>query len=591
MRGLGRRFGAVVFAAMALAAFAGCQTPAVSAPGPTPRPRVLITIVVDQMAAWMAEERWPALPAEGGFARLRREGLTVWQLRYAHAVTDTAPGHAALYTGAVPRDSGIFANEILGPDGKPRSILLDETTKLVETVSSGEHSLFMLTEKRSLPAERQVIDRPGSSLARLRVETLADVLVAETPGAEVYSFSLKDRGALFAAGRHPTATVWLDLPSERFASSTAFPDATMWEPGFEHQRLKDWRLEGPDRAWVLAHAETPDDQAGEGDLAGLGTTFPHFGHAVSALRATPFPDEFLLTLLGNQFAFMRMQLRAGKVPVPTTLLAVSLSSNDYVNHVFGPHSWEAWDALLQLDRRLAALLTQADRVLGPDGYAVMLTSDHGGGALPEVTPEAAHVACGPRDPPDRWERPCARRRRIAPSEMIAKLESALAAEIGQGPWVVGFAEPLVYLAPRARDLDAPTRDRLVRAAAAALAPMGVRAVVDAWRATQPCPPIGDESLDALVCRSIDPTGPGDLYLVVEPGAFFDPGLVPGAGTSHGSPYLYDRAVPLIVRAPSRVPPGAERRSPVAFTAFARTAAALLGIRPPAGARDGENLAP
>jgi microcin C transport system substrate-binding protein len=57
-----------------------------------------------------------------------------------------------------------------------------------------------------------------------------------------------------------------------------------------------------------------------------------------------------------------------------------------------------------------------------------------------------------------------------------------------------------------------------------------------------------------------------------------------------SPCMYDRAAPLLVRAPGRVPAGVVREAPVSFTAFARTAASLLGVRPPAGARGGEDLA-
>src|SRR4051794_27707834 len=79
-------------------AAAGARAPAVAAP-----PRLLMTIVVDQLAAWEAVERWPALPAGGGFARLAREGLMVRALIYEHANTDTASGHASLYTGASPR--------------------------------------------------------------------------------------------------------------------------------------------------------------------------------------------------------------------------------------------------------------------------------------------------------------------------------------------------------------------------------------------------------------------------------------------------------------------------------------------------------
>ena len=72
--------------------------------------RVLQVTVIDQLAAWIADTRWDALPATGGFARLRREGVYVKQVRYDHAVTTTAAGHAQLFTGAPPCQSGIFGN-------------------------------------------------------------------------------------------------------------------------------------------------------------------------------------------------------------------------------------------------------------------------------------------------------------------------------------------------------------------------------------------------------------------------------------------------------------------------------------------------
>src|SRR5215510_2078529 len=48
-------------------------TPARPGDGRVASPPWLVTIVVDQLAAWMSDERWPALPSNGGFARLLRE--------------------------------------------------------------------------------------------------------------------------------------------------------------------------------------------------------------------------------------------------------------------------------------------------------------------------------------------------------------------------------------------------------------------------------------------------------------------------------------------------------------------------------------
>ncbi len=563
--------------AIPVVALAACRAPAVSVPRPGPAPRVLITIAVDQMAAWMAETRWPQLPASGGFARLRREGLTA-ELRYAHAATDTAPGHAALYTGAAPRQSGIVANETLGRDDRPRSILLDERTRLVD-------------------GDGTMIDRPGSSLARLRVETLADALVAQAAGARVYSFSLKDRGALPAAGRRPTVALWLDVAGGTFVTSTAFPLPPPWVAplaggaAVAAARAGGWALDVADGGFVAQHAETLDDQDGEGDLDGLGRVFPHAVPSTKAMRATPLGDRVLFALARAALEEIGAAARGGQ-SAPPALLALSLSSNDYIQHVFGPQSWEAWAELLELDRRLATLLADADRAVGPGGYAVLLTSDHGGSALPEVGSEAAGVSCPPHSKPgvDPWERTCEPRRRLSPTTLVTALEEAIMAELGPGPWVRGFAAPLIYLTPRGRALARPERARLVRAAGAALRRLGVNAVED----TRLLPPRScasdGESLAELVCRAIDPDGPGDLYLVVAPGAFFEADLVPGFGASHGSPYLYDRAVPLLVRAPGSVKAGATRDAPVPAAAFTRTAASLLGIRPPSSADAGEDLA-
>ena len=546
-------------------------------------PRVLVTIVVDQLAAWVARERWPELPANGGFARLRREGLTVHELRYLHAATDTGPGHSALYSGAVPRVSGIYGNDVIrSPDGKPTSILEDPGTQL-------------LVAGRSAP-----VAKPASSLAPLAVETLADALLARDGAAAVFSFSLKDRGALFAGGRRPTLALWFDPGEEAFVSSTAFTDALPdWVTPVGGARAvraawaASWGL--LDAGWVAAHATTADDQAGEGNYAGLARTFPHTIGSAKALRATPIGDELLFALARAALA------HAAPAPHPT-LLALSLSSNDYIGHIYGPDSWEAWDELLRLDQGLGRLLAFLDGAVGSDGYAVMLTADHGIGALPELQGAARERACRRTAPPDDARdqsapRPaCAAGQRIQQEQVAETLEQTarrlLGGEPGGGRWIAGVADPWVFFTARAANLDGAARARLTQAAAAALAGSGIVQVVDARAPAAPCPAAGEESIAALVCRSLPPrptAGGPDLYLVAGRGSFFDARYTPGQGVHHGSPYLYDRAVPLLVRAPGRVAAGRVRDTPVAFTAFARTAASLLGIPPPAAAGEGEDL--
>jgi hypothetical protein len=574
MRG-NRALGLSVLAGF-VASISACHSspePRSAAAKPKP-PRLLLAIVVDQLSAWEAAERLPMLPPDGGFARLRREGLWVKELRYEHAVTDTAPGHAALFSGALPRASGIFANETLGPDDKARSILLDETTRLVD-------------------ARGQTLDRPGSSLARLRVETLADVLVAEAPGAPVYSFSLKDRGALFGAGRRPQAALWLDVAGETFVSSTAFPAPPFLVGSLSDNeavegayRSSDWSLRSEERSFVETHAETPDDQPGEGDYAGLGRTFPHVATSAKAMRATPAGDALVLGLGRGALEYVGGRAR-GDEAAPPALLALSFSSHDYITHVFGPHSWEAWAELWELDRALGALFAEADRAVGPAGWAAMLTGDHGGGALPEVSAQIARTTCAASEAPVRPSHGCGKRARIMPRDVITAMEAAAEATLGPGPWLAGFAEPLVYLTPRGKALGSREREKLRRAAEHAAQGRGIEHVFDARSFTGRCP--RGEGVEALVCASVVPDGPGDFYLVAFRGGFFDPDVAPGAGESHGTFDEMDRTVPLLVRAPGRVPADATRDTPLSFTAFAHTAAALLGVRAPAQAGEGEDL--
>jgi hypothetical protein len=522
---------------------------------------VVVALVVDQLGAWVARERLLELPKEGGFARLRAEGTWVEDARHTHAATDTAPGHAMLFTGVPPGESGIFANEV--PEGTGRvSILRDTGVSLVGP---------------SGPTEKA-----GSSLARLRVETIADRLKAVHPGSFVVGVSIKDRGALFGCGRKADGCLWFDTGLDGFVTSTPYGGQL---PGWakevgspaatEAARQAPW--EPLDVPWIKAHSRTPDDQPGEGDWGGLGRTFPHvFQRArspASAFRASPVGDERVLALA----AAAARQEKAGKVP---TLLAVSLSSNDYVGHVFGTDSWEAWDNLLRLDRALAGFFKVLDGRFGPSGYAVVLSADHGATPLPET-----HDLPGARPwcqgPPDRWSRVCVKGGRLSMDAMARELEEAAVKALGKGRWVHNLADPYVFLTAAAKEVPPAKRKKLHEALeAAARKNPCVERVIDVRQRPETCPPQSDESIDALLCRSMPQKAELEFYVLPRPGCFFDADYVPGYGTSHGTPYLYDRAVPVLARAPGRIGAGRVIEEPATSAIYAATLAALLGIDPP-----------
>lgn len=522
----------------------------------------VVAIVVDQLSAWVAWSRWPELPKDGGFARLAREGTWVKTMRYPYAVTDTAPGHTSLHTGKLPAESGIFGNEVPEPNGTRVSILRDPKVKPI--------------------AWDGARDVPGSSAARLQSDTVADRLRAAHPKALIVSVSVKDRGAILPAGQHPSHVLWFDSSLDNFVTSTAFASTfPPWAMGIGDTkaivaaRAKPWEL--TDAAWVKAHAAGPDDQAGEGDLEGLGTKFPHVAKTAAAFRALPAGDETIVKLGLAAIA-------ADYDPSKPTLLLLSFSASDVIGHVFGPDSWEAWDQLRKLDATLAMLFDALDERAGAP-VSVLLSADHGNISMPEISPERAGVKCAS----DPFERPCVAGQRLGPNALRDELIAAAKRSLGPGHWIAGLADPYVYLSPEARALPDARRvllDKTIRATLAKHA--SIADVLDTRTFATRCPEVlshargmpdrarlGEDVL-VLVCRSWSPEA-GDYYVLPKPGSFFDGEIVVGKGTSHGTPYTYDRTVSMLVRAPGLVDAGRVIEEPVDFSAYSALEAAFVGL--------------
>jgi arylsulfatase A-like enzyme len=529
---------------------------------------VLVFVVVDQLASWVFEQRRDSFAEAGAFQQLLREGSYAPTLRYEHATTSTAPGHAALFTGLPPRESGVFANERLDESGKPTSMFADPSTRAIGT----------------LPMEAA-----SSSSAIMRAETLADALRAQRPAAQIVALSLKDRASVPGGGKSPTLSLWFDAERESFVSSSALTRALpSWLPAQEAALKRalggTWRP--LDEAWLERHAPTPDVQAGEGAF-GPAVHFPYdlslAKHRGKAFRGYPAADLAVLSLARAALAELP---RDAEAPL---LLMLSLSAFDYVGHVHGPDSWESWEVLRELDEELGRFFDELEQRFG-DRLSILLTADHGTAPLPETAGDQRARPWCSASTTDPFERPCTKGERLQRAELAQRLEKAAREAVGPGQWLRGVVEPFVYFSPAAAQLSVERRVELERACIAALERHpGVARVFSSRELAAPCPGPEVETLEALVCRSLPP-GAGELYIASKPGSFFDPNLIVGHGINHGSPYLYDRTVPVLLRAagskqPGKILPGVMR--PADVTA---TAAALLRIQPPSGAAKGRNLA-
>lgn len=551
----GRLDGAAVktLVVAALLVGVGCSSPRAEPQSAPARVPVVVTVVVDQFAAWVASERLPLLPEDGGFARLRREGTYVKALRYEHAATETACGHAALYTGAPPSRTGVMSNEALD-QGRVVSTMQDDDTRLVTAAG--------------------VSDIVGASPKVLRVEGLADVFREAHPDAFIAGLSLKDRGAILPVGRKPSAAIWNDLDSGELVTSTYFARALpSWAADVSRGLAR--RLEQPwtllDAEWVKAHAVGPDDQPGEAPHM---HTFPHDLKRETtlgaAIRLSPTSNDALVDLA---LAGIDAEVKPGR-PV---FIAISFSTNDLVGHTFGPDSWEEWDQLRRLDTSLGRLMSGLDKRFGKDGYAIALSADHGVAPIPEVQPMRPEctVASAAND---RWDRPCKDATRVSRRELATQMSQTSRDLLGDGKWVYGFVGAFVALTPEGR----AKREQLVPALIARLKDNpAVADAIDVRSLPKECPS-GGETLEALACHAYPPGSAGDILVVLRRGA----GFGEGSGANHGMPYTYDLTIPFLVRAPGRVQAGRVIEDELPAATFTRTVARLLGTRVPSAASEG-----
>jgi len=304
----------------------------------------------------------------------------------------------------------------------------------------------------------------------------------------------------------------------------------------------------------------PDDTRWESDRASRTTPHPvraaTLSQTVERLLATPLADALTLDLARVAVAAERL----GSGPA-TDLLAVSLSANDYLGHAYGPDSQEARAALLALDGQVGAFLRFLEERVGRGRLLVVLTADHGVTPIPELAEELGTSDC--RAPGGR----------VAGADLQARI-ATLAREACRldAPPAVGWDGNSAFAlgAESWRSCGRP-REQATDAVAAGLA--SEPPVVHVWTARDaartPC---------AGPCEryraSWDAERSGDWVVQLDPGCMISSAH---AGAGHGSPYLADRAVPLVFWG-SGVAPGVVRGR--AHTVdVAPTLAARAGLSP------------
>lgn len=507
-----------------------------AAPSVAARPRLGVVVVFDQLRT-VEVDRYEPFFGAGGFGGLN---AARYDADYSFASTETAPGHATLLTGTNPLVHGIVTNQWF--TGGKRQYVVEDARFQVFGAAEGT----------------------GRSPLQLVAPTLGDAMKAESGGrARVVAVSLKDRAAILSGGRAADLAVWYDPDQGRFTTGRYWVDAVpSWLDTLGAELPKKTLASGPWNALplppALAWLAPPDDRVGEGSAKGLTRTFPHdFSSAPAELhrglyRMSPgaMEDVFRLALT----AIDEMKLGADDEP---DLLVVSISSTDYIGHNFGPDSLEQLDMVRRADLALRAFLRELEGRLGRRGFALAVSADHAAAPLPAPVE-------GTRQPGG-----------ILPTSTLVEVaeraaEGAVPKGAAKKKRVQAFLPPQLFI--DTADLGAADAERVLAAVRTQVGAIpGVARAYDMTRADD------SDAWSPFMRESAFPGRHATIFVRQLPRWVFleNEGK---RGTDHGTPYLYDRRVPLWIAGPG-VRAG-RYVQPVDPRDMVVSLASILGVPPP-----------
>jgi predicted AlkP superfamily pyrophosphatase or phosphodiesterase len=456
---------------------------------PAPKPRLVVVITVDQLRPDYLDRYRPQLL--GGFAMLLKTGASFSDAYQDHAVTETAPGHSTILSGRWPAHTGITRN-LAG--------VQDPAAPLI-----GVNGL-------------------GASPARFRGTAFFDWLKAADPGARALSISGKDRGAILPIGRAKEHVYW--YAGGYFTTSRYYTDSLpTWVRVFNGQRVP-FRAAGTQWTLFLPERDYPEPDSASYENQGRDIVFPHrlptdSGQAALAFIATPTMDSLTLAFALEGVRALQLGARGA-----TDLLAVSLSTTDYVGHAYGPDSREIHDQVVRLDRYLGRFLEQLFVRYGRSNVLVVLTADHGVTPFPERSRALGHAGAV----------------RVIPDTIVQSVNAALDQRAGGGDWLQ-LESGMLLLPDRAKLADRGVNvDSMVADVATRL-----RAMAGVARVDRPADLSAKDTADPVTRRwthQVPPEGGVELVVTLKPYSIWSyPNLITA---THGQPTDLDAHVPLIL---------------------------------------------
>jgi predicted AlkP superfamily pyrophosphatase or phosphodiesterase len=504
---MGKSLVSIIFFAFAIFKLSG-QTAYI----PPDRPKLVVGIVVEQLK-YDQLEKFRDRFGEEGIKKLLNEGTTFKNASFDFMLTQSAPGHATISTGAEPSFHGITSDSWFVPL---------------------KNELIYCTKDMSVDPVGGSYESGLQSPVNLQASTFSDELSMASKGrSKVFGIGMSEKAAILTSGHSADAAYWFDNTSGTWMSSTYYISKL---PGWvndynamgyaENYLNSSWNLYGPPSNYTDC---LPDSNKYETGLNGL-NYFPYDLKKIrlkwgsnpkkdySLLRETPFANtmttNFAMRLIENE--------RLGKDDV-TDYVSICYQATDNIGHRFGPSSVEMGDAILRLDDDIRHLLKFLNDSIGKKNVLIYFTSAHGISEIPSVL-ENNRIPAG----------------YFLQNQALQLLRTYLNAVYGEGDWVKGYSERQVFLNRTLIEDARLSLDEVQKKVARFLVQFtGVSAAYpySAFEAND----FGTGNLRKII-NSFNPQRSGDVIVVLNPG-WVEKGS--DFVTNHNSPYEYDSHVPLI----------------------------------------------
>ena len=526
-----------------------------------PQPKLIVTIVVDQYSSDLFTRYRPTYnPKVNGLARLA-SGVVFPRGHQGHAATETCPGHSTILTGAWPARTGIVANDWQDPALRRKSDGAD-TFSIYCVEKPGE---------KDSDAKKRVIS-PGFLL----VPTLGERMHARDPNSRVVAVAGKDRSAVMLGGAKADLTLWwTEKGFETYRGEESRIPIAISNPGHDDDKnTVNYKVRAsyasrtvPTLPASCANDTLKVDVPPKASVGVLQATEPNS----KRWRATPAMDSLTVDAALEAMKALQLGQRSS-----IDLLAVSLSANDYVGHYFGTAGPEMCAQQVALDQSIGRLLAALDKT--GVSYVVAFTADHGGLDLPERNRLRGIPSA----------------QRISAELLPGKMGAELAKELGLSVNVVLGKNEFgndVYLNPeippdqRAAALEAAARKYRAHPQVASVFTRN-----ELIAAERPTRPVDEWTLLERAKASFNASRSGDLIVLLKPyvTTYLSPAnLDTDYVASHGSPWGYDRRVPILfwwkgVR-------GFDQPTAVQTVDIVPTLASLIGLEINANEIDGHAL--